>query len=90
MSDEPSNILTKLFAAAIAIVVLGFAGLGLIIVTMFIVLDQSEVNQRHVDCIVALAQPVIPEFCQPVKEQLIKDGIIAPNFDRSTTTTIAR
>lgn len=87
MPLDVARLAARVFVAVCVTVALNFVGIVAIIVTNLVVLDQSEQNQRHIDCIVALAQPVIPERCQPVKQQLIDDGVIPPGFDRSTTTT---
>lgn len=86
MSDLPGNIVAKLFLTVVGCFILLVATLVAIVVLTIQSRDQSERNQRHIDCIVALGSPVLPKMCEPVKAQLIEDGIIPPGYDRSTTT----
>lgn len=88
-ADGHISAIGWVFVLVCTILTAVFAVLALLVVLVIRSNDQSEQNQRHIDCIVALSQPVIPERCEPVKAQLIADGIIPPGFDRSTTTTAA-
>ena len=48
---------------------------------------QSQQNQRHIDCVVAVLTRQNPPTCAGVREQLIRDGIIPAVFPVPTTTT---
>lgn len=78
-SDAPPiNTVGRIFVAACALVALALAGIVMNLALVKVVLNQSEQNQRHVDCIVAAFNPTAPEYCQPVIEDLRSKGILRP------------
>lgn len=68
----------------------GVAVAAVLLVGSFGVFDgrgQSQKNQKHIDCIIAILTRQDPPKCRPVRSQLIRDGIIPAVLPGSQTTT---
>lgn len=71
----------------------GLAVAVLLMVGGFGVFDgraQSQKNQTHIDCIIAVLARQDPPKCRPVREKLIRDGIIPPVLPAPQTTTTTK
>jgi hypothetical protein len=82
MDGDGLGVVSRLMIAVVALVVTGFLALVAIVVMIFVVIEQGRSNQRHIDCIVASAAPVPPDYCVEVIDHLRAEGILRP-----TTTT---
>lgn len=76
MNEAGLSAMAKVFAVAVVFVLVQFALLVMVVVTMFVVLDQGRTNEQHIDCIVASAQVPPPEVCAGIIQQLVDEGIL--------------
>lgn len=100
-ADNKLTPLAKAFTVAMSLLIAAVGVLIYLVVLIIqdetqdqLILDQSEKNQLHIDCIIALNQPVLPGACEPVRAQLLAGGFITQAqldenaAERNSTTTI--
>lgn len=77
-ADGHLSALGKTFLAVVVLVFIAFLSLVAMGIGIWVTLDQSRDNEKHIDCIVASAMDPPPEACVKIIEELREDGILSP------------